>query len=223
MKEKDLTKSLALSKVTRTSSVFNADQVNKMFAKTPKEYIKSRPAKGGGTWDYVDTTYMRRVLDSMFGFNWDFDVETSLKEAYEVAVTTKVCVVKATLTARTKLNDEWITIKKTQFGRKEVAFKKNSQDLLDFGNDMKAATSDALKKCASLLGVASDVYQQDDFVEYQVYDDNEVVTEEVKEQVAKLNDSKSIIEYMNSLPIEKKRVASPIVDQRIQELNDARS
>ena len=36
---------------------------------------------------------------------------------------------------------------------------------LDFGNDMKAAVSDALKKCASLWGIAADVYESDEFVE----------------------------------------------------------
>ena len=36
---------------------------------------------------------------------------------------------------------------------------------LDFGNDMKAAVSDALKKCASLWGIAADVYESDEFIE----------------------------------------------------------
>lgn len=35
--------------------------------------------------------------------------------------------------------------------------------MLDFGNDLKAASTDALKKCASLLGIASDVYGKSEY------------------------------------------------------------
>jgi len=37
--------------------------------------------------------------------------------------------------------------------------------MVDFGNDMKAAATDALKKCASELGIASDVYGTAEYAE----------------------------------------------------------
>lgn len=158
---------LDLSQVTRTKSVLNQNQIQKLWNSTPRKFKYKRPAKGGGQWDYVRVSYVRKVLDSVFGFDWDFDVETSLSEAFEVAKLTKMCVVKGTLVCRVVDDSGRIReIRKTQFGRAEVKMKKNTDnEPLDFGNDMKAAVSDALKKCASLWGIAADVYESDEFIE----------------------------------------------------------
>lgn len=159
---------LEMKQVTRVQSILNENQVQKIFNTTPKRYQYNRPGKGGGRWNYVKVSYVRRALDSIFGYAWSFDVETSLSEAFEVAKLTKVCVVKGVLTCRVKNDGQWLEIKKVQFGRAEVKLKKNSTELLDFGNDMKAASSDALKKCASLLGIAADVYDPDEFQEITI-------------------------------------------------------
>jgi len=168
---------LELNQVTRTKSVLNQNQIQKLWNSTNDKYKYSRPGKGGGNWTYVKASYVRKVLDSVFGFNWDFDVETSLSEAYEVAKITGTCVVKGTLTGRVWFDGAWVSIKKTQFGRSEVKFKKELQDghrvPLDFGNDMKGAVSDALKKCASLMGIASDVYEADEFMDIEIIGSDE--------------------------------------------------
>lgn len=172
---------LDLSQVTRTKSVLNQNQIQKLWNSTPRKFKYKRPAKGGGQWDYVRVSYIRKVLDSVFGFDWDFDVETTLGEAFEVAKFTNSCVVKGTLTARVVDDSGRIReVKKTQFGRADVKWKmtgpqgnktKALDDFsgnpipLDFGNDMKAAVSDCLKKCASLWGIAADVYESDEFIE----------------------------------------------------------
>lgn len=161
---------LDLSQVTRTKSVLNQNQIQKLWNSTPRKFKYKRPAKGGGQWDYVRVSYVRKVLDSVFGFDWDFDVETSLSEAFEVAKLTKMCVVKGTLVCRVVDDSGRIReIRKTQFGRAEVKMKKNTDnEPLDFGNDMKAAVSDCLKKCASLFGVAADIYEADEFIEITI-------------------------------------------------------
>ena len=159
---------LELNQVTRTKSILNQNQIQKLWNSTNPKYKYTRPGKGGGNWTYVKASYVRKVLDSVFGFNWDFDVETSLKEAYDVAIVTKTCVVKGTLTGRVWFDGSWVSIRKTQFGRSEVKFKKDTNQPLDFGNDMKGAVSDCLKKCASLMGIASDVYEADEFIEIEV-------------------------------------------------------
>lgn len=159
---------LEVTQVTRTTSLLNSNQIQKIWNSTPARYKYSRPAKGGGNWTYIKASYVRKVLDSVFGFNWSFDIETSLSEAFDIAQKTKMCVVKGTLTAKVKSDGEWVEIKKTQFGRAEVKFKKNSTETLDFGNDMKAATSDCLKKCASLLGIGADVYEAEEFMEIEI-------------------------------------------------------
>lgn len=170
---------LDMSQVTRsTKSIFNQNQIQKLWNSTKDRYTYSRPAKGGGkNWTYVKVSYVRKVLDSVFGFNWDFQVETSLQEAFEVAKLTKSCVVKGTITGKVWIEGSWVEVKKTQFGRAEVKFKKELQNgervPLDFGNDMKAATSDCLKKCASMFGVAADIYEADEFMEIEIIGSDE--------------------------------------------------
>lgn len=164
---------LDVSQVTRTKSLLNQNQIQKIWNSTPARYKYNRPAKGGGQWTYIKASYVRKVLDSVFGFNWTFDIETSLAEAFEVAKLTKTCIVKGTLTGRVKDDGQWIEIKKTQFGRAEVKFKQGTTDTLDFGNDMKAATSDCLKKCASLFGIGADVYEADEFMEIEIVGSDE--------------------------------------------------
>jgi hypothetical protein len=193
-KEDQIVKKLQLKidQVTRTQSVLNQNQIQKLWNSTPKRYKYSRPGKAGGTYSYVKVNYVRQVLDSVFGFNWSFDVETSLAEAFEVAKITKTCIVKGVLTGKVKIDGEWIELRKTQFGRAEVKFKRNSTDTLDFGADMKAATSDALKKCASLLGVAADLYAPDEFQEIEIIGADEN-TDRAKATESKLAEAKKVI------------------------------
>lgn len=188
--EKEIQKmELDLSQVTRTKSVLNQNQIQKLWNSTPKKWKYKRPAKGGGEWDYVRVSYVRKVLDSVFGFDWDFDVDTSLAEAFEVAKLTKMCVVKGTLTARVVDDSGRIReIKKTQFGRAEVKMKKGTTDPMDFGNDMKSAVSDCLKKCASLFGVASDVYEADEFIEITISGSDAEKEKTVKTKIKQAQD-----------------------------------
>ena len=180
---------IELDKITRTKSILNANQVQKIFNTTNTKYVYKRPAKGGGQWNYVRTSYVRRTLDGIFGFNWDFEIVTPDDVAFQMAALTGVVSVRGRLTMRTKDNNgDWHTIVREQYGRSEVKWQtvtKNGTKTrkidewsgkpipLDFGNDLKAATSDALKKCAAQLGVAADVYDPDEFIPYEVIGSDE--------------------------------------------------
>lgn len=101
-----------------------------------------------------------------------------------MAALTGVVSVRGRLTCRTKdTNGDWHSIVREQYGRSEVKWQtvtKNGTKSrkidewtgkpipLDFGNDLKAATSDALKKCAAQLGIAADVYDPDEFIPYEI-------------------------------------------------------
>lgn len=175
---------IELDKITRTKSILNANQVQKIFNITNKKYIYNKPGKGGGKFNYVRASYVRRTLDGIFGFNWDFEITTPDDVAFQMAVMTGYITLKGRLTGRTKdTNGDWHTIIREQYGRAEVKFltetvggkkvKKidsftNKPIPLDFGNDMKAAASDALKKAASQLGIAADVYDPDEFIPYEI-------------------------------------------------------
>lgn len=123
-------------------------QIMRMVQQTPKKYIYQRPAKGGGKWNYVTGAYVEKVLNFVFGFLWDFEI-------MEHGIQGKTIWVKGKLTVK---DTKGHGITKMQFGRADIKYQRGSTDMLDFGNDLKAASTDALKKCASLLGIASDVY-----------------------------------------------------------------
>jgi len=135
----------------------NASQLALLLKKTPKQYVHTRPAKGGGTWDYVSGGYVRKVLNLMFGWDWDFEVVSE-------QVVGKQVIVKGKLTCR--VNNRQIV--KMQFGCKEVICRSGTETPLNLGNDFKAAATDALKKCAAELGIAADIYNKQDFQERDV-------------------------------------------------------
>lgn len=209
-----------LKSLIKTESGLTVEQVQKFFTATPKDKILTRPAKGGGEWDYVAGSYVTQVLNSLFGFQWSFQVLTSMADAFDVAVKTGFVVVQGQL--KVKIGDEWII--KEQFGRKEVAFKKNSKDPLDFGNDMKAAATDAKKKCASELGLFADVYAKDDFFEVRVveqFEDGEVIDE--ADLLKELRDAKTAAEIKSVLakaPANMKRALTPVATNRLREIQD---
>lgn len=128
-------------------------QVIKMVQKTPPQHVYQRPAKGGGQWSYVTGIYIEKVLNFVFGWNWDFEIIAHGVQGEQVWVQGKLTV----------KDDAGHSITKSQFGRADIKFKKDSKIMLDFGNDLKAASTDALKKCASLLGIASDIYGKAEF------------------------------------------------------------
>lgn len=214
---------LDISQVTRTTSLLNQNQIQKIWNSTPARFKYQRPAKGGGSWTYIKGSYVRKVLDSVFGFNWSFEVETTLAEAFEVAKLTGAVVVKGTLIGRVKSDGEWVELRKTQFGRADVKWEMttvttekgtviyeadkygkrkpkrirkideytNSPIPLDLGNDFKAAATDALKKCASLLGIGADVYEADEFMEIQIVGSDEA-RDSAKATAKKLKAMKNI-------------------------------
>jgi hypothetical protein len=165
------TKSLALINESDLSLVennsLNAKQLAIILKRTPKQYVKKRPAKGGGEWEYVTGGYVKKCLNLMFGWDWDFEIvdENIMIEAKEV-------VVKGKLTCRSGGK----TIVKMQYGNKDIMFRVNWVDgkkvptniPLSVGNDMKAAATDALKKCAAEIGIAADIYNKEDFREVLV-------------------------------------------------------
>jgi hypothetical protein len=173
---------ISLSEISKVENpILNAKQLNMLLAETPKNHIYSRPAKGGGEWDYVTGVYVKKVLNMVFGWDWSFEIKQ-----FEYNMQSKQCIVLGRLTVNVKER----TIVKEQFGRSDIAFKTEyitdaagkgkkqpSDSPLDLGNDLKAATTDALKKCASELGVASDIYGGEEFKSVRVveYTDKDII------------------------------------------------
>lgn len=151
-----------------SKNLLNNQQLSFMLKKTPSKYLKERPAKGGGTWKYVSGGYVKKCLNLMFGWDWDFEVIDE-KILYGEAI------VKGKLTVRV----DGRTIVKMQFGNKDIMYRKLQQGETDrvplsIGNDLKAAATDSLKKCAAELGIAADVYNAAEFSEVKVSSDDEI-------------------------------------------------
>ncbi len=92
---------------------------------------------------------VERIFEA-FGWNWDFEV---LDTRIIPDDNPQEVVIRGRLTVHTKHG----TIVKEQFGSSAV--KRSNGSITSLGDDLKAATSDALKKCASLLGLALDLYE----------------------------------------------------------------
>lgn len=153
--EKDLLEPLTAggNKMALTPTWIKSAQLIQLLAKTPQQFIYTRPGRGGGKFTYVTGNYVIKALNFVFGWNWDFEIVAHGKEGTQVWVQGK-------LTVKSPKGE---TITKTQFGRADV--KKTQGKDLDFGNDLKAAATDAMKKCASMLGIASDIYGKAEFKE----------------------------------------------------------
>lgn len=135
-------------KMALTPTWVTSAQLIKIVQRTPTEHVYTRPGKGGQKFSYVTGNYVTKVLNFVFGWNWDFEVVEHGIQGNQVWVKGKLTVKSA--------KGEKIT--KSQFGRADIKMLKSTKEMLDFGNDLKAATTDALKKCASMLGIASDIY-----------------------------------------------------------------
>jgi hypothetical protein len=152
-------------------NAMNDQQLKLLLKSTPKQYVHTRPAKGGGTWEYVSVGYVQKVLNLMFGWDWDFEIISE-------QVMGKEAVVKGKLTCRAGNR----TITKMQYGNKDIIYRKGTDEPLSLGNDMKAAASDSLKKCASLLGIAADIFNKQDFKEINVTSESIEQTNDRKER-----------------------------------------
>lgn len=148
-------------KLTLVPAPVKREQLLFILQRTPQEHIYHRPAKGGGTWDYVTGVYVKKVLNYVFGWMWDFQIIDKGREG-------NLIWVQGRLTIKNRKGEPMII--KEQFGRADIKFKRGTQIPLDYGNDLKAAATDALKKCASELGIASDVYGKNEFKEIQQED-----------------------------------------------------
>lgn len=131
--------------------------------------IRYRQGRGGRKFPYTDTAYVIRTLNLSFNWNWDFVVDN--EDVFYVNERPFEVKCRGRLTVRMGGNE----ITKTQFGCQPIEFLQDKETPVSVGDAFKGAASDALKKCASLLGIALDLYDSD----------SDVNTGKVKPTVAK--------------------------------------
>lgn len=161
--------------LTLQESALNQSQLQRLLKRTPEKYVRKRPAKGGGEWEYVSIGYVQKVLNLMFGFDWDFEI-----------INQQVIGNEAIVQGRLTVRSQGRVITKSQFGNKDIMMKKDGS-YLSIGNDLKAAASDCLKKCAAMLGIAADIYNKQEFMEVKL-DTTELDWDALKADFSRIED-----------------------------------
>lgn len=137
------------------AAIVTSAQQTVLSQQTPAAQVRWRQGKGGRQLRYVDHAYVTRLLNNAFGWAWDFEIlETELIHWGELPFEVR-CVGRLTVHAN------GATIIKTQCGSQAIEFLKDGSKPVTIGDAYKGAGSDALKKCASLLGIALDMYDSD--------------------------------------------------------------
>jgi ribosome-binding protein aMBF1 (putative translation factor) len=104
--------------------------------------IKRRQGNHGKEVAYVDVAAVITRLNEAFDHEWTFEVTSHEIQENEV-------IVVGRLTAG--------GITKMHFGGSSITLDREGR-VVSMADDLKAAASDAIKKCASLLGVALEMY-----------------------------------------------------------------
>lgn len=177
------------------ATVMNEAQYRILRGRTPREFVKQKPGRGGRFQEYVEHGYVTSVLNDAFGWEWDLnilDIEPGkkyLRVPAEPGVDTNrprdeivVCVELVV-----KIHDPEdkrtviATIRKTDFGRAEVL----KGQLI--GDAMRSAVSTGMKRAAARLGVALDLYWKDSGEEYIPAEEAPKNLQELRKIVGNLN------------------------------------
>ena len=123
----------------------NRDILEKPFG---PEQIKQREGNFGKKLDYIEGHAVIQRLNDAFDGEWSFTLthHEILKDTDEVIVIGQ-------------LNADGIV--KSQFGSSRITRAKETGDIISLADDLKAATTDALKKAATLLGVGLRLYRNE--------------------------------------------------------------
>lgn len=140
--------------------VVSEAQYSVISGTTPEYAIRYKP-RAGKLMAYVPHGYVRSVLNRAFGFDWDYKVMPCYAGmpffSAEVGGDTHVTVMgELTVRIRHPETLEIVTsIVKTSTGSQVM------RTGMEFGDALKGAESDALKRCGLALGIAQDLYWDD--------------------------------------------------------------
>ena len=118
----------------------NRELLEKPFS---PDQIKQREGVFGDVLDYVEASAVIHRLNEAFEAEWMFEILDH--HIYE-----KEVVVLGKLTAQ--------GISKCQFGKSKITLTKDEKRQVSIGDDLKAAASDCIKKCATLWGIGLHLY-----------------------------------------------------------------
>lgn len=122
--------------------------------KTPADAIYKRQGRGNMTFDYVQGSWVIKQLNILFNRKWSWSI--GREEVGESQVW-----VRGVLEVRMSPGEDGL-IRKEAYGGADIkrfgGGNSRGGQIIDLADDLKSASTDALKKAASLLGIAGDVY-----------------------------------------------------------------
>lgn len=144
----------------------------KLTAKLPAQIILTREAGKGKKLSYISGATVMDILNATFNYNWNFEIVNHWMQPgvpwvnkynnNAIEEQGPIVFVHGRLTVNTvDENGHPIKIVKESFGSKAVIGKQSEQD-----STFKSAQTDALKKCASLLGIGLELYRKAEEQEY---------------------------------------------------------
>ncbi|MCB2213003.1 RAD52 family DNA repair protein [bacterium] len=117
--------------ITELTAPFNADQV------------KQRRGSFGKELAYIEAHNVIARLNDVLDGRWSFQIVQMEVEPDEV-------IIRGRLTIGDTVRE--------QFGGSKITRHRDTGEIMNLADDLKSAASDALKKCASLAGVALSLY-----------------------------------------------------------------
>ena len=123
----------------------NRELLEKPFA---PEQIKQRVGSFGNVIDYVEGHAIIKRLNDAFDGQWSFEIVK-----HEVMEDLDEVIVLGRLSAGEVI--------KMQFGSSRITRAKETGNVISLADDLKAAATDAMKKCATLMGVGLHLYNGD--------------------------------------------------------------
>jgi len=118
----------------------NRELLERPFA---PEQIKQRHGTNGDVLDYIEGSAVIQRLNECFDSEWMFEIQEHSTYDDEVVVLGK-------LTAQ--------GVTKAQFGKSKIPRSRVDKTIVSLGDDLKAAATDCLKKCATLFGIGLHLY-----------------------------------------------------------------
>lgn len=194
-------------------------------AETPAALIKSKPGRGGKRVTYVEGGYVINQLNAAFSpLGWEFEiVEQGTTERKNEKSSEGEVWVRGKLTIIDHAKG-W-RVSKMQYGQHPI------HEKVPIGDAYKAAGTDALKKCASMIGIALDVYwgQLDAPEDNKPKEPNkDELFERAKLMVASSKNMDALLEYQEKLANEKGKLSDAqrkdmvaLVKKRIDEIQNA--
>jgi len=149
-----------------------------LTGKTPPEdfpgnKIPKRPARGGLQVDYIPGWWFIEKANAVFGHNWSYEIDEQSIGENQIWVKGRVSITIPGKTVIERFPDgrevtthyEGYKIVKSQFGGSEIKKRKDSNAVIDIGDDLKAASTDMMKKCLTLFGFGADIYGKREILE----------------------------------------------------------